>query len=129
MKDIYKNLIDEAKNTMENAYVPYSHFSVGAAVLAKSGKIYTGCNVENATFGATCCAERVAIFSAVAAGERDFAAIAIISSGEDYCYPCGICRQVIVEFSPEMEVICGSATGGYKVHKGHELLPHYFTLK
>ncbi|ADU27173.1 cytidine deaminase [Ethanoligenens harbinense] len=92
-------LVARARAVRENAYAPYSHFRVGAALLTRSGYVYTGCNVENVSFGATVCAERAAVFAAVAAGERDFVALAL-AAGEDVT-PCGICRQVLAEFSSD----------------------------
>jgi cytidine deaminase len=125
----YKRLIEEAKRAMEKAYVPYSHFKVGAAVLTKSGKIYSGCNIENASFGATNCAERTAIFKAVSEGERVFSKIAIVSSGKDVTYPCGICRQVMSEFMQDAEVIFESADGEVKIFSLEEIFPFSFTQK
>lgn len=121
-------LIRAAQSTAANAYTPYSHFNVGAALLAKSGEIYVGCNVENATYGATNCAERTAIFSAVAAGEQDFSAVAIFADSDIFPYPCGICLQVMSEFcSPDFEIIVANKTG--IVHKKlSELLPNAFVL-
>ncbi len=101
----YNVLIQKAKAAMEFSYSPYSKFKVGAALASKSGKIYTGCNIENASYGATNCAERTAIFKAVSEGETDFSAIAIVSSDGGPTYPCGICRQVIAEFSPDIDII------------------------
>jgi cytidine deaminase len=102
----YEILIKKAYEAMEKAYSPYSRFNVGAALLCADGTVYTGCNIENASYGATLCAERVAIGMAISNGRRDFTAIAICGSGEDYCYPCGICRQVLTEFcSPDFKVI------------------------
>lgn len=121
-----KDLIDKAQAAMKNAYAPYSLFSVGAAVLTKSGKIYCGCNVENASFGATICAERVAICSAIADGERDFKAIAIVSSGNSLTFPCGICRQFMIEFSSDMDVVLRDEAGGIQVFALSKLLPHAF---
>lgn len=101
-------LILEAKKARERAYVPYSHHSVGAALLTKGGKIYHGCNIENAAFGPTNCAERTAFFKAVYEGEREFAKIAIVggaegTDGNELCAPCGVCRQVMMEFcDPEI---------------------------
>jgi cytidine deaminase len=94
-------LLELAEQAKENAYVPYSKFKVGAALLTKSGKVYTGCNVEVASFGATNCAERTAIFKAISEGETEFEKIAVASSNDDETFPCGICRQVIVEFSKD----------------------------
>lgn len=91
-------LVAEAVAAKEFSYSPYSRFRVGAALLTKSGKIYRGCNIENAAYGPTNCAERTAIFKAVSEGEREFAAIAISGDAEDYLYPCGVCRQVMAEF-------------------------------
>ncbi len=94
-----EELLQRAKEARNLAYAPYSSFAVGAAVLASSGKIYTGCNIENASYGMTICAERVAIFSAIAAGERKFLALAVVCDTEEFCRPCGACRQVMEEFS------------------------------
>jgi cytidine deaminase len=123
-----QELIELSVHAQDNAYVPYSRFRVGAALLGRSGRIYTGCNVENATYGATCCAERTAVFKAVSEGERDFDAIAVTGSSGDFAYPCGICRQVLAEFSPDIRVI---VTGGGEVrtHRLPELLPYAFTGK
>lgn len=96
--DLKRELVTGAKAAMKQAYAPYSNFKVGAAVLAESGEIYTGCNIENASFGATNCAERTAIFKAVSTGERKIKAVAIVSSSGDITYPCGVCRQVMSEF-------------------------------
>ena len=123
----YKQLMEEARRARENAHAPYSHFSVGAAVLCGSGRIYGGCNVENSSYGATICAERAALCHAIAHGEKEFLAIAI-QGGEDTCYPCGICRQVLHDFNPQMDVVCMDGQGGWEVHKVKELLPHVFTL-
>jgi len=101
----YVELLKEAKKMQKKAYAPYSNIYVGAALLSKSGKIFTGCNVENASFGATICAERVAFIKAISEGEKDFSAIAITSNLNDPIYPCGICRQVIVEFAPHIDVV------------------------
>ncbi|CDF58062.1 cytidine deaminase [Thermobrachium celere] len=122
-----KNLIEIAKNAMKNAYVPYSNFRVGAALLTEDGKVFTGCNVENATYGATNCAERTAIFKAVSEGYRNFKKIAIISDSPNFTYPCGICRQVIMEYGKNIEVICANRDGEFKVHNICELLPYAFT--
>jgi cytidine deaminase (EC 3.5.4.5) len=127
-------LIDEAIRVRRNAYVPYSGYSVGAAVLTENGNIYKGCNVENQSYGLTICAERNAVFSAVAAGERHIKAIAIVGSfrGEeitDYAYPCGACRQVIAEFSDsDTVVIVAKSIDDYKKFTIAELLPECFTF-
>ncbi|MDD2480548.1 MAG: cytidine deaminase [Lutispora sp.] len=122
----YDTLIDKAKEAREMAYVKYSNFKVGAALLGKSGKIYTGCNVENASYGATICAERVAFTKAISEGEKEFEAIAIVSSSEDVTYPCGICRQFMSEFGLDLKLIF---TDEKKIseYKLSDLLPHAFT--
>lgn len=120
-------LILEAKEAMKHAYVPYSHFMVGAALLTKSGRVYRGCNIENASFGATNCAERTAIFKAISEGEKDFIKIAVVSSSNDYTFPCGICRQVLSEFMPDGEVIFDDGKN-ILVCSVSELLPHSFEL-
>ena len=91
-------LMKMANEAMEFAYAPYSHFKVGAAILTREGMVYTGCNIENSSYGATNCAERTAAFKAISEGYRDFVAIAVCCSSGEYAYPCGICRQVIAEF-------------------------------
>ena len=118
------NLLKCAREIREAAYAPYSGFRVGAALLSHDGHIFKGCNVENVSYGATNCAERTAVFSAVANGCHDFVAIAI-SAGDETVFPCGICRQVLAEFSPNLTVICGKK-GGYELFCLSELLPHGF---
>ncbi|WP_353255475.1 cytidine deaminase [Hyphomonas sp.] len=113
----------------QRAYAPYSDYRVGAALLTEDGGIVTGCNVENATFGATCCAERTAVFSAVAAGHRSFRAIAVVTSGAEPGTPCGICRQVLAEFGGDMDVLCFTPGGAEQTHRLSQLLPFAFTLK
>ncbi len=121
-------LLKLAEQAKENAYVPYSKFKVGAALLTKSGKIYTGCNIENASYGASNCAERTAIFKAVSEGETEFEKIAVASSSYDQTWPCGICRQVMVEFSKELIVVLGD-TKSNKIYEYtiDELLHHSFS--
>ncbi|MBQ8786044.1 MAG: cytidine deaminase [Oscillospiraceae bacterium] len=121
-------LLSIADKAMENAYAPYSKFKVGAALLCKDRTVFTGCNIENATYGATNCAERTAIFKAVSEGQRDFEAIAIVSSSGDETFPCGICRQVMAEFAPELKIILRSSSGEETCYKLMELLPKTFTL-
>ena len=113
---------------MKYAYAPYSQFQVGAALLCKDGQVFTGCNVENASYGATCCAERTAIGKAVSEGVRCFEKIAIMASDGGFTAPCGICRQVLLEFMPEGQVVLGNKTGEIQVFTVKELLPHGFTL-
>lgn len=119
-----EKLLNCAREARENAYAPYSGFKVGAALLTDKGEIFKGCNVENVSFGATNCAERTALFSAVAAGNRSFTAIAI-AAGDETILPCGICRQALSEFSPQLCVICAKKDG-YKIYSLSELLPHAF---
>jgi cytidine deaminase len=124
----YKHLIEKAKEARELAYAPYSKFRVGAALLTKTGKIYSGCNIENIGFSPTVCAERTAIFKAVSEGVKEFEAIAIISDLETTVYPCGVCRQVMTEFfEPDTPIICADKEGEYKVHKFCEVMPFAFT--
>ncbi|NLP31293.1 MAG: cytidine deaminase [Clostridiales bacterium] len=123
-----KALFLKAQSVLDNAYAPYSNFKVGAAVLTKSGKVYTGVNVENSSYGATICAERSAILSAVSDGEKDFAAIAIASSSGE-AYPCGICRQFMYEFGDDIRIITGEDSDNLNVHTIEELLPKGFRLK
>jgi len=108
----------------ERAYAPYSGFAVGAALEAESGEVYVGCNVENASYGLTQCAERVALGCAVAAGKREFAALALASAG--MATPCGACRQALAEFSPQMEIIIADLEGRNRSFRLAELLPRRF---
>ena len=121
-----RNLIDLATDAMANSYSPYSRFKVGAAVESADGPVFTGCNIENAAFGATMCAEAAAIASAVSAGKREFKRIAIISEGTSYCFPCGTCRQLLNEFSPNMEVLSARADGRYVSYPLTSLMPMAF---
>jgi cytidine deaminase len=121
----YQDLIAKAMEAREKAHAPYSHFAVGAALLARTGRIYTGCNVENASYGLSVCAERVAVFKAVSEGERDFEAIAVVT--ENGVTPCGACRQVLMEFGEDIQVIVADGAGGYRVFGLQELLPEAFT--
>jgi cytidine deaminase len=124
----YKDLVKIANDIKERAYCPYSKFRVGAALLTNDGKVYTGVNIENASFGATNCAERTAMFKAVSEGETKFEAIAIASDKEDLIFPCGICRQVLSEFGErEMKVICSKKNGEFKIYTLEEILPNAFT--
>ncbi len=122
-------LMEKARDAKKNSYSPYSKFSVGAALLAKNGKVYTGCNVENAAYTPTCCAERVAIFSAVADNCREFLAIAI-SGDSAPCMPCGVCRQVMSEFfSEETPIIFENEDGSIDSLPLSLLLPYSFKFK
>ena len=132
MKQIHefevKNMLRLAAEARERAYAPYSGFRVGACVKTGSGAYYLGCNIENAAYTPTNCAERTAIFKAVYEGERHFEAIAIISDGINYTSPCGVCRQVMAEFCDEdMPVICADRDGNYKLYELSEILPIAFT--
>lgn len=122
----YDKLVAAAKQARENAHAPYSNFRVGAALRAKSGQIYTGCNVENATYGLTVCAERVAIFKAISEGERGFDAIAVVTDTEQLTPPCGACRQIIWEFCGDVPVILGNLKGNSETHLMSSLFPKPF---
>lgn len=111
---------------LDRAYVPYSHFPVGAALECADGTVFTGCNVENASYPAGLCAERNAMFHAVAEGHTDFVRIVVAGRSDDFCYPCGICRQVMKEFAPELEVICLNKDGDEKRLTLNDLLPYGF---
>jgi cytidine deaminase len=119
----FNPLLAQARIIRENAYAPYSHFPIGAALLTKSGKVFLGCNVENISFGLSICAERNAVFSAVAAGEREFEAIAIIADSKTPVTPCGGCRQVMAEFAPDMPLCSSNLEGEVFVSCVKELLP------
>ena len=120
-------LIASAAAARERAYAPYSGYKVGAALRGKSGRVYTGCNVENAAYGSTMCAERTAIFKAISEGEREFEAIAVVT--ENGGSPCGACRQVMMEFAPGMTVIIADTQGQARVTTVRDLLPDEFILK
>jgi cytidine deaminase len=119
-------LLQAARAARENAVATFSKFRVGAALRAKSGKIYTGCNVENASYGLTMCAERVAIFKALSEGERGFTAIAVVTDTDQLTPPCGACRQIIWEFCGDAEVILGNLKGKSEMHRMAALLPRPF---
>jgi cytidine deaminase len=121
-----ETLIAAAKQARENAHAPFSNFRVGAAVRAKSGRIFTGCNVENASYGLTCCAERVAIFKAISEGERGFNAIAVVTDTEELTPPCGACRQIIWEFCGDVPVVMANLKGKVEVDSAGKLLPRPF---
>jgi len=120
-------LLERALEAKEYAYVPYSKFKVGAAVLTKSGKIFTGCNIECASYGGTNCAERTALFKAISEGEREIKAIAVVSDNEGDTFPCGICRQVILEFGRDIQIIVGKPHQEVKIFSIQELLPNSFS--
>ena len=130
-KAMIEKLIDTAIKQLDFSYTPYSGFKVGAALLTKKGEIYTGCNIENASYTPTNCAERTAFFKAVSEGQKEFTAIAINGDADDYLYPCGVCRQVMAEFcDPEtFQVILVNTPDDYKIFTLEELLPGAFTKK
>jgi len=117
-----KKLISKAKEARKKAYAPYSGFKVGAALEAKNGKIYTGSNVENASYAVTCCAERTALVKAVSEGVKSFRRIAIVADTKEPCPPCGVCRQALYEFAPKLEVIMANTRGQAEVISLGELL-------
>ena len=121
-------LLAAAREARENAVATFSKFRVGAALRAKSGKVYTGCNVENASYGLTICAERVAIFKALSEGERGFDAIAVVTDADKLTPPCGACRQIIWEFCGDADVILGNLKGATEVHRMAALFPKPFDI-
>lgn len=123
-----EELIKQAINVRERAYVPYSKFPVGAALLTKSGKVYTGCNVENAAYPVVCCAERVAIFKAISEGDNEFTSLAVVADTDRPVPPCGSCRQVISEFfDSKVEIHTSNLHGDEKTLTVEELLPYSFS--
>lgn len=124
-----KNLIAKAKEARKRAYAPYSGFKVGAALEAADGRVFTGCNVENASYAVTSCAERTALAKAVSEGCTSFARIAIVADTKDPCPPCGICRQALYEFAPKIEVIMANTRGAVETALLDDLLPNAFHSK
>lgn len=125
----YNLLMVQAKEASKKSYSPFSKFAVGACVLTGSGKIYSGCNIENSSFGMTICAERCAIFKAISEGEKEILAIAIYSPKEDDCYPCGACRQVMYEFQGEKEIdIITEQENNLNIKKLSDFLPYGFKI-
>ena len=123
------DLIAEARQARENAVAPFSKFKVGAALQTKAGKIYRGCNVENATYGLTVCAERVALLSALAAGERKFTAIAVVTQSDEPSTPCGPCRQLMWEYCGDIDIILGNLNGPTARYRLSTLLPLPFDAR
>lgn len=126
-----RELINLAREASYNAYIPYSRFAVGAALECDDGSVYTGCNVENAALGDTICAERTACVKAVSEGHRKFRRVAIFADSQNWCTPCGSCRQFLSEFvdwknHEDIEVLCAKADGRYVSYKLSELMPHTF---
>ena len=124
-----RELVSLAVEMQQRSYAPYSHFRVGTALLCCDGTVFTGCNVENAAYGSTICAERTALVKAVSEGYTDFSAIAIAGQGEDYCWPCGACRQMLYEFAPDLKVLVSRRDGQITSATLSELLPHGFGPK
>lgn len=125
----FQLLMDKAKEASKTSYSPFSRFAVGASVLASSGKIYQGCNVENSSFGLTICAERCAIFKAISEGEKEIVAVAIYSPNTDGCYPCGACRQVMYEFQGDEEIsVITETLGSLDIKKLSYFLPCGFRI-
>lgn len=129
MQKEQEKLIEAAKRARENAFAPYSNFKVGASVLTKSDEIFTGCNVESATYGLTVCAERVAIWKAVSEGEKDFSHIVIVADTKILTPPCGACRQIIWEFCGDIPVTLANLQGDTETFQMTELLPRAFDTK
>ena len=123
----YELLIKKAFEAQKNSYAPYSKFNVGASVLTKKGNIYCGANIENSSYPAGLCAERVAVSKAISEGEKEILAVCITCSKKDgYAYPCGVCRQFLSEFNNQMEIIVATSEKEFKVFELNELLPHCF---
>ncbi len=129
MENNEKELVEAARKVREKAYAPYSNFRVGAAVRTKGGKIYTGCNVESASYGLTVCAERVAIWKAVSEGEKEFTEIAVVADTHELTPPCGVCRQIIWEFCGDIPVIFANLKNDSETVQMSELLPRAFDTK
>ena len=132
-KILIEKLIKKAIEMLNFSYAPYSNFHVGAALLTSEGEIYTGCNIENAAYGPSNCAERTAIFKAVSEGKKEFKAIAVVGGKngkiENFCPPCGVCRQVLAEFcKKEFEIVLAKSTNEYKIMTLEQLLPESFSL-
>ena len=129
MTDNQRELVESATKARALAYAPYSNFRVGAAVRTRHGKIYTGCNIESASYGLTVCAERVAVWKAASAGETEFAEIAVVADTEKLTPPCGACRQIIWEFCGDIPVVAANLKGDAEITQMSELLPKAFDTK
>ena len=121
-----KDLVELAFTMLDKAYMPYSHFPVGAALEGADGSVHTGCNVENAAYGSCICAERTALVKAVSEGCRTFKRIAVVGNSADYCWPCGSCRQMLYEFAPNLRVLAVRGDGTWEEASLSDLLPHGF---
>ena len=125
-----RELVDLAFTMLERSYVPYSRFPVGAALLCADGAVFTGCNVENAAYGSTICAERTALLKAVSEGRRDdFIKLAVVGNSRDFCWPCGACRQMLYEFAPDLTLLVARGDRQFVTLPLRELLPHGFGPK
>lgn len=129
MENTENELIEAARQVRERAYAPFSNFKVGAALRTKDGKIYTGCNIESASYGLTVCAERVAVWKAISEGEKEFTEIAVVVDTQELTPPCGVCRQIIWEFCGDVPVILANLKGDTETIKMSELLPRAFDTK
>jgi cytidine deaminase len=127
-KSDLERLLRAAGEARTRAYAPYSKFRVGAAILAEDGTVFSGCNIENSSYGLTICAERVALFKAVSEGSVNFNALALVTDTDEPVMPCGACRQVLAEFNPRMVVVSGTIQGKSASHKLSELLPEPFGM-
>lgn len=121
-----EKLLELALDARKNAYVPYSGYAVGAALLTEDGKVFAGCNIENAAYGNTLCAERTALVKAVSEGCRKFTRLAVVGNSTDYCWPCGACRQMLYEFAPDLEVLVARKDHQFVKFPLRALLPHGF---
>jgi cytidine deaminase len=124
-----QELVELAFSMLDRSYCPYSHFPVGAALECEDGTVYTGCNVENAAYGSSLCAERTALVKAVSEGKRAFRRLAIAGNSEDCCWPCGACRQMLSEFAPNLTILAARRDHSYETAHLSELLPHAFGPK
>ncbi len=122
-------LIKKAEQVRHNAYARYSKFKVGAALRAADGRVFAGCNVENASYGLSICAERVAVYNAISSGVREFTHLALVADSPTLCSPCGACRQVLTEIAPDIDVIMANLSGDVEIISLKELLPKSFSLK
>lgn len=129
MKEDLKKIVDSARFAREQAHAPFSNFKVGAALLTETGEIFTGCNIENASYGLTMCAERVAIFKAVSEGAKIFTQLAVVGDAENLTPPCGACRQIIWEFCGDIPIILANLRGETQSFQMSDLLPKAFDIK
>ena len=125
-KERFSQLVESARRARSHAYSPYSKVRIGAAVLCSDGRVFSAANIENSSYGLSCCAERAAIFKAVSEGARDIVAIAVIGKSEQFTRPCGACRQVMVEFNPKMKVLMRGVDGFMADETADSLLPRHF---